>query len=87
MTKLGSAEQEFLSAANAYHNAFFEAFPIGAYIYWETRGYLQTGIVVDHNRPCSATHEPRLRVRNDRTRKVVWVDHYAMKKASHRDTP
>lgn len=50
--------------------AWRKEFPIGCYVQWTIGHYRQSGEVVMHG------HTERMKVRNERTGKEVWLDLY-----------
>lgn len=57
-------------AVAARDRALWEAFPLGGEVRWDHHGHDQSGIVILHGA------DDRLKVRNDKTDKVVWITGY-----------
>ena len=63
------------AANEALHQAFVAAFPVGTQVTWLYReNHIQTGVVEFSGHISSYHSHPQMRVRNDRTGRLVWVD-------------
>ena len=62
-------------ANEALHQAFVNAFPVGTQVTWLYReNHIQTGIVEFSGHISGYHSHPQMRVRNERTGRLVWVD-------------
>lgn len=63
------------TARHMLREAFMKEFPVGMRITWLYReNYIQTGTVEYNNGAGSTESNPQMRVLNERTGKLVWVD-------------
>ena len=64
-----------LGARHALREAFLQEFPVGTQITWLWReSHIQTGVVEYNNGQGRDYANPEMRVKNDRTGKLVWVE-------------